>query len=90
MDELSKRIAICLEVYKTCILVKIDDERVLMVNPALLKNLTLEEIALSLDDGNISEEHLIVAMEAIDHARKYSTSVSKNIGKEAPPGEPDD
>ena len=91
MDELQKKIAICLQVYKLCILARVTDDTVLLVNPSLLNSLSLEDIAVNLSDGSISEKDLLLAMESIDYARTHSTSFPKaSVAPETPSREDDD
>ena len=43
--------------------------KVVVLNPTILKNIPLEDLAESLSNSPLTDEEIIKAMETIDHAR---------------------
>jgi hypothetical protein len=70
-SDFEEKILILLKVFGVCILARCKDQ-VLFLNPSVLKKLSLEDLAESLNDGTLTEEEMLSVMEAIDYARKES------------------
>lgn len=75
MSEIEKLILYTLELFKVSILVKIDDKLV-AINPTILKDLKLETIAEALSNSDLTEEEILKGIELIDKARTSSTKSS--------------
>ena len=69
MPTLTETFLYALKTFKLAIAVDIGD-KVIMLNPRILENLSLEDVAQALSASDLKDSEILKALEVIDTARK--------------------